>query len=255
VATTDVRPNALTVKMVGPEAVEVGREAKFLIDVTNDGPTPLTNVTASDTFEPGLSHTGGERSPLVRPIPLIQPGQTERFAVSFIVAEPGRHVHRLDVTADGGHAAGARGAVTGIAAATSPPQLSVRVNGPSSRRVGEIAPYIVELKNNGSAPASNIVLNVTWGQNLELTEAQKGHEDNIAQLTTRWRIGSLAPGEVQTRRLHCICLNPDDNGAPLRATVASDQTPLVANNLATVILPSGGGNGPKAATVSHEGRH
>ena len=107
VVQTEIRTNALVVKMVGPEAIEVGREAKFQIDVTNNGPTAVTNVTATDTFEPGLSHTGGERSPLVRPIPIIQPGQTERFAVSFIVAQPGRHCHRLDVTADGGHAAGA----------------------------------------------------------------------------------------------------------------------------------------------------
>ena len=36
---TNVRTNALVVKMTGPESVEVGREAKFLVDVTNTGPT------------------------------------------------------------------------------------------------------------------------------------------------------------------------------------------------------------------------
>src|SRR5262249_17281272 len=80
---TDVRANALVVRMTGPESVEVGREAKFLVDVTNTGQTALTNVTATDTFDPGLLHTGGERSPLVRPISVIQPGQTEKFAISF----------------------------------------------------------------------------------------------------------------------------------------------------------------------------
>ena len=110
---TNVRTNALVVKMTGPESVEVGREAKFLVDVTNTGPTAMTNVTATDTFEPGLSHSGGERSPLVKPIAIIQPGQTERFATSFIVAQPGRHCHRLDVMADGGQAAGAAGVCNG----------------------------------------------------------------------------------------------------------------------------------------------
>ena len=39
----------------------------------------------------------------------LAPGQTERFAVSFIVTQPGRQCHRLDVTADGGQAAAVRG--------------------------------------------------------------------------------------------------------------------------------------------------
>src|SRR5439155_1512074 len=168
VVQTEVCTNALVVKMAGPEAAEVGREARFLVDVTNNGPTAVTNVTATDTFEPGLSHAGGERSPLVRPIPIIQPGQTERFAISFIVAQPGRHCHRLDVTADGGHVAGARACVTGTASVASPPQLSVRVAGPPQRRGGEVATYSVEVKNNGAAPAMNVVLSVTWGTNLEL---------------------------------------------------------------------------------------
>lgn len=236
-ATTEVRTNALVVKMVGPESAEVGREARFLIDVTNNGPTAITNVTASDTFEPGLAHAGGERSPLVRQIPVIQPGQTERFAVAFIVVQPGRHCHRLDVTADGGHAAGARACVTGTAAVVSPPQLSVRVTGPQSRRMGEVAPYTVEVKNNGSGPAANLVLTVNWGVNLELTEASGGHEDNIPQMMTRWRIAQLAGGETQTRRLNFVCRAPDQQGAIVRATVASDQSAAVANQAVTVILP------------------
>src|SRR6185436_11926621 len=101
---TDVRRNALAVKMTGPETVEVGREAKFLINVTNTGDTPLAGVTATDTFDPGLSHAGGESSPLVRSsnVPLA-PGQTDRFAISFIVTQPGRQHHRLNIIADGGH--------------------------------------------------------------------------------------------------------------------------------------------------------
>lgn len=237
VATSEIRTNALAVKMVGPEAAEVGREARFEIDITNNGPSPLSNVTVSDTFEPGLAHTGGERSPLVRQLPIIQPGQTERMAISFNVLQPGRHCHRLDVTADGGHTAGARVCVTGTAAVVSPAQLSVRVSGPQTRRTGEIASYTVEVRNNGSAAASNVALTVTWGGNLELTEASRGHEDNIPQFTTRWRIPQIGGGETQTRQLNFACRTPDEQGAMVRATVASDQTGPVANQVATVIVP------------------
>jgi len=237
VVQTEVRTNALVVKMVGPEAAEVGREARFLVDVTNNGPTAVSNVTATDTFEPGLTHTGGERSPLVRPIPIIQPGQTERFAISFIVAQPGRHCHRLDVTADGGHAAGARACLTGTTAVVTPPQLSVQVTGPPTSRTGDVAPYSLEIKNTGSAPATNVVLTINWSPNLQLTEASSGHDDNISQLTTRWRIAQLAAGETQTRRLNFVCRAPDPQGAIVRTTAASDQTSAVMNQAATVILP------------------
>jgi len=91
------------------------------------------------------------------------------------------------------------------------------------------------LKNGGSAPATNVVLAITWGINLELREATSGHEDQIAQLTTNWRISQLAGGESVTRQLNCICLNPDEQGAVVRATVRSEQTAAVTDQVRTVI--------------------
>src|SRR5262249_60192006 len=86
-------------------------------------------------------------------------------------------------------------------------------------------------------------------QNPQLTEATSGHEDNIAQLTTRWRIGQIAAGEAQTRRLNFICRAPDPEGAIVRATVASDQTSAVMNQAATVISSAGAGlSQPQSAT-------
>ena len=168
---------------------------------------------------------------------MLQPNQTERFAVTFVVTQPGRQCHRLDVTADGGHAAGSRACITGTAPVVTPAQLSVRVNGPATARAGENALYAVEVKNNGSSPAVNVVLTVTWGINLQLLEASRGHEDNIPRLTTQWRIAQLAGGETITRQLNCQCLNADEQGAVVRAMVSSQQTAAVANQTATAILP------------------
>jgi uncharacterized repeat protein (TIGR01451 family) len=243
-ANTDVRTNALSVKMTGPDAVEVGREAKFLIEVTNIGSTPLTNVTASDTFDPGLSHTQGERSPLIRTLPPLAPNQTAKLAVSFNVTQPGRLCHRLDVTADGGHAAAARGCVTGIQPAQSPPQLSVHISGPTTRRKDDSAEYLVEIKNSGSLPASNVVLAVTWGINLQFQLATEGHEDDLAARTTRWRISQLPGGQSLSRKLVLKCFNADEQGSIVRATVTSQQTPALQDQIVTVITPP-----PAAATT------
>jgi uncharacterized repeat protein (TIGR01451 family) len=224
-ATTEVFANALSVKMTGPDAVEVGREAKFQIDVTNTGERALTNISATDTFDPGLSHLQGERSPLVRSIAQLGPGQTERFAVTFVVTRPGQQCHRLDVTADGGHAAAARGCVTGTQPAAPPPtpaRLSVRVTGPRTIAAGQIAEYFVDVSNTGTAAATNVAIGVQYGANLELKEATRGHQDYPRNRTTTWRIASLAGGESVRRQLNCVALNPDPR-ATVQASVTSDQ--------------------------------
>jgi uncharacterized repeat protein (TIGR01451 family) len=236
--TTDVRTNAVSVKMTGPEAIEVGREAKFLVEVTNIGQSLVTNITASDTFDPGLAHAGGERSPLVRTLAAsLPPGQSHRFELPFVVTQAGLQCHRLDVTADGGHAAAARACVTGIQPAVAPPQLSVRVNGPPNRQAGETAEYLVQLQNTGGTPASNVVITVTWGINLELDQATRDHEDDLPRRTTRWRISQLAGGQTISRQLIVRCLNADEQGAVVRATVTSQQTTAVSSQAATLIAP------------------
>jgi len=139
--------------------------------------------------------------------------------------------------------------VTGIAPVVTPPQLAVRVVGPPSRRAGEIAQYSIEVKNNGSAPAANVDLAVTWDSSFEVTEATRGHIDDLARSTTRWRIAQIAAGEKITRQLNCRCRNPNETGAGVRAIVSSEQTATVTNELVTVVVPMAAG-GPRATPVN-----
>jgi uncharacterized repeat protein (TIGR01451 family) len=240
-ATTRVMANALSVRMTGPEAVEVGREARFLVDITNIGTTTLTGLVASDTFDPGLAHTGGEPSPLRRAIEQpLAPGETAKISISLVVRQPGRHSHRLDVTADGGHVAGARAVVTGTqpaAPVVTPPRLSVRVSGPRTERAGQVGQYFVEVTNSGTAAATNVLIDVQYGVNLELVEASEGHVDDPRRLMTQWRIAQLAGGETVRRQVNCRCLNPDQAGALVQATVTSDRTAPQTGETRTIITP------------------
>jgi hypothetical protein len=105
------------------------------------------------------------------------------------------------------------------------------------------------VKNNGAAPAGNVDLAVTWGGSLEVTEASRGHIDDLSRSTTRWRIAHIAAGETVTRQLNCRCRVADENGAPLRASVSSEQTPTVTNQLVTVITP-GNAAAPRGVPVN-----
>jgi uncharacterized repeat protein (TIGR01451 family) len=234
-AATEVFHNALSVKMTGPETAVVGREAKFLIEVTNTGETPLTNVVATDTFEPGLRERHGAQSPAVKSLaPSLAPGETHRFALTFVVAEPGRHCHRLSVTADGGHTAATQGCLTATAPIATPPQLSVRVNGPRSVRPGEIADCTVEVVNGGTGPATNVVLLVHTAASLELDRATPGFDHDPARGVTEWRLARLAGGESLRRQLQFKAVAVDE-AALVRATVASEQTASVAGETAVRI--------------------
>ena len=229
-ATTRVFANALSVKMTGPEAVEVGREARFLVDITNTGSTTLTGLVATDTFGPGLSHVGGEPSPVRKAIVQpLGPGETAKIALAFIVTQPGRHTHRLDVRADGDHAAGARAVVTGTPATAPPPpvtpaRLDVRITGPRTLPAGQIAEYFVEVTNSGASAATNVAIEVLYGINLKLEAASGQFDEEPQRRTMRWRVPQIAAGATVRKQLNCLCLNADDEPAVVRATVTSDQT-------------------------------
>ncbi len=234
---TEVFANAISVKMTGPETAAVGTEAKFLIDVTNIGRTTLTNLVASDTFEAGLVERGGAQSPAVRAlVPALEPGQTHSFALTFVVAQAGRWSHRLDVSADGGHRGSARSFIIGTQPVLTPPQLSLKLSGPPSRRVGEVAEYTLEVQNTGAAPATNVVLALNWAPSLDFDRATNSREDQIERRTTLWRIPEVRGGQSVTKVLRCLCREADER-AEVRASVTSQQTAAVSQVATTRIVP------------------
>ncbi len=239
-ATTRIFANALSVKMSGPESVEVGREAKFLIDITNTGSTPLSAVVASDSFDPGLSHVGGGESPIRKALPKsLEPGQTEKIAISFLVTRPGRHAHRLDVTADGGHAAGARAVVTGIASAAppaTPAKLEVTMTGPKSLESGQIGEYFIEVANRGSQPAKGVRLDVQYGAEFEFDRASgAGRTDDLARRTTQWRVGDITGGQTIRKQLNLRSLAAANSAVVQAAATAENLTAPQTASAATKV--------------------
>jgi uncharacterized repeat protein (TIGR01451 family) len=194
-------------------------------------------LVASDAFDPGLAERSGAQSPATRMLaPQLGPGETFNFALTFVVTQPGRLSHRLEVRADGGHQASARAFIVGTQPVQTPPQLVLKLAGPPTRRAGEVAEYTVEVQNTGAAPAANVVLALTWGTSLDFHQATRGHEDDLARRTTQWRIPQLGGGQSATRQLQCIGKAADEQ-AEVRATVTSQQTAAVTHAVTTRILP------------------
>lgn len=230
---TRVFASALSVKMTGPETTEVGKEAQFKVEVTNTGRTPLANVTITDNFDPGLSHLDGEASPIVKTIETISPNETKRFAVTFRVAVAGKHCHRLDVTADGGHAAAARSCVTGVQPAAAAPQVSLRVVGPSKLETGKKGVVEFEIRNDSAAAINNVRLSVEHSASVEAVRASLG-PPNVGNKIT-WLIPRMMAGEAVLREIEFQGAAVDPRSL-VRATITSDQSAAQSKDLTLAVV-------------------
>ena len=237
---TRVFASALSVRMTGPESTEVGQTAQFQIELTNTSRTAMTNIRVRDTYDPGLTEASGKRSPLEFTIDQLQPGQTYPFAVTFTVNEPGKHSHRLDITADGGHAASARGSVTGVAAGTTPmprtqsAELVLNVTAPAQMTVGrQINPddpssftgaqrIKAEVTNNSSGVLTNVRVQLAVAASLLPLEASEGAQQT-EEGAVYWTVPQLRPGEKIAREV-LVGGAESDPQATISVTVVSDQT-------------------------------
>ena len=220
---TRIVASALSVVMTGPESVEVGGTAQFRVEVTNTSSAPLTNVTITDNFPPGLAHSERQPSPIVRTLGTLEPGQTGRFAVTFVVLQPGQHCHRLDVTADNTTGASTRGCVTGVAPAAAPPTLSLRMDGPSALEVDQAGSYTVDVSNTGSSKATSVIVRLEFSASLAPREATGGRLEQPGQPGLTWQLAEINPGETVRLRVNCQGLAADQR-AVVKATVQSRET-------------------------------
>lgn len=218
---TRVFQSALAIKMSGPDAVEVGKPAKYRIEITNTGDAPLSNVTISDVFDPGLRHLQGEASPIVKAIGELAPGETKPLGVSFIVSQPGRQRHRVSVTADGGHTAASSAAVTGLQSTAPPVQVEVLGYGPDRLRPGAEGQYKVEIRNTGTVAATNLRIVADFGASLEPTVATGGDRRESGQTFLAWNVPRLQAGETIVRQVNGVVIGRHES-AGVRFTVTGD---------------------------------
>ena len=231
--TTRVFATALSVKSTGPAKVDVGKEAQFKVEVTNTGRTPLTNVTITDNFDPGLTHTAGETSPIVKVLETIAPSETKRFAVTFRVDQPGKLCHRLDVVADGGHSAATTGCVEGVAAAVVAPKVSLLLSAASRLEVGKKDVANVEIQNGSSAPLTNLRLTVSYSPSLGALTATDGPTEDASGLN--WLIPRLLPGERVIKRIEFQGATADPK-AFVRARLTSDQAAVQTSEKTVAVV-------------------
>ncbi|MEI8375214.1 MAG: hypothetical protein WCJ35_20530 [Planctomycetota bacterium] len=162
----------LELKVMPETLAVVGSNVTFDIDLTNRGLVPATGVVIRDTFGDGLEHQ--QRSPIMRPVSDLAPGQSIQFGVTFRVTRPGELCHRVEATANDGARAATDSCITAIAAAVppaggSPPISPVAIPGRLDVRVdnlklnvpaGENQRFMIQVTNQGDYAENDVVVTV-----------------------------------------------------------------------------------------------
>lgn len=191
--TSVVQEPKLAIDVQAPEWQYLGEPINFTVAVTNVGEVP-TRKTLVKLQGPGFTDENNTRE-----IGVLAPGQTERLNVTLAAAG------EADVKLVAGATSLCAKAVTDQAVSQIRRLAALRlemIDNVDPVRVGENTVYTVQVKNQGSAPATNVALTAQLPKNFEFVTASG--DTKIAAEGQNLKFGvieSLAPGAIATWQL------------------------------------------------------
>ena len=219
---------SLATKIDGPGLRYLGREAEYTITIANDGAASTDNVRVMHKLPAGFDYvksTRGakfdENSRIVSWfVGRLDRGQSVDLGLVLNATKTGEFTHNVRATSDQG--------------VVSDTKVSTRIEGVSALalnvtdlddpvEVGKEAAYQIEIKNEGSAPATNVTLACELPQGTEFKTAKGPSRHAVAAGKILFQpIKSIAPGQTVTFQLQAAGLQPGMKR--MRATIASDAT-------------------------------
>ncbi len=198
----------LSVEISGPPQANVGSEVTFRITVTNRGQTPATKLTIKLRFDSGLEHKKAPgKNAIENDFPDLAPGASRAIGATLKVAKPGRLCQTVEVSGPGVAPGTAQNCITAVGGpapgSAAPAPVSIKVSGPEQRVVGETARFIIEVKNNGTAPLQNLKVVDSYDAALTPTLATKDYV--LEGVNLAWTVASLAPAGTATLVVDCTC--------------------------------------------------
>ena len=177
----------LTINISGPEDVEFGEVAQYLVTVRNPGTGTAENVTVK--LPEAL---GGDRDVLGD----IPPGEEEVFKVELLARTAGELSLIAKASADGDISASSDRLITVRRAI-----LGVTMEGPAMKFSGDVGTYNITMTNTGDATATKLMAAValpTGAKYISGIDSVTPIEDGI-----RWQVSPLEPGQTKTYKVNC----------------------------------------------------
>jgi len=233
----DVLAPSLKLAVAGPALRYVGRDARYTVNVKNDGEAITNNVRAvyvvPKSFEFIHASNGGAYDEAHRTITWflgsIDSGKTTELSVKLRPTELGEFAHVARATSEHGSPAESR-VSTKIEGAASLVLEVVDLDDPVE--VGRETAYEVRVRNDGSKEAQNVGLSIELPTSIQLIGV-KAPVDHLAEsgLLVFKSLPALPPGK--TAIFHITCKGKDEGNQRLRARLTSDsiQEPLTVEEL------------------------
>lgn len=232
-AAINVISPSLAVTADGPALRYKGRNAKFTVNVTNDGSVANNNVRVVQTVAEGFQFVsadrGGKYDPDLRTVSWfvgrMESDQSIALNCELSAVQLGDFTQKVTAASDAG--AKAETVVdTKVDGAASLTMELVDLDDPVE--IGVETAYEIKVKNTGSKAATNVTLKCELPEGVQLLSA-KGPTDAVAQRRTLTfkPLAELSPDQESVFRIHVKGLR--DGNERVKALVSSDSLtePLV----------------------------
>ena len=212
--TTSVTQPILAVQKTGPDRQYIGRPVTYQITVTNKSSVAARNAVIEDMIPDGVNAVRGTAGAkllgpkLVWELGTLEPGTSETVRISFTPTKAGTLINSATASAYCAEAVTStvRTTVTGI-----PAILMEVADVEDPIRVGERGTYVIRVKNQGSAPATNIRIACILEDYVRYVSSAGATAGSIEGQTIRFfPLGTLAPQADVAWRVVVEAVRPGD---------------------------------------------
>jgi uncharacterized repeat protein (TIGR01451 family) len=201
-----IAPN-LIASIDGPGLRYLGRQAVYTLSVTNDGSVPTDNVRVMHKLPEGFRFVSSDRgaqfdeanSLLNWFVGRLERGQAAQLQVTLEATEAGQFTHFVRATSENGAVSDSQ--VSTTVEAVSSLALELRdIDDPVE--LGTEAAYEIQVRNEGTAAASNVAIWCELPAGVEFTSATGPSEHRVEGGVVHFRpLVQLAAGESATFRV------------------------------------------------------
>ena len=215
--TFNVAEPKLAVNLVGPEQVQVGEPASYMVSISNPGTGIASNVQLEAVIPEGLEHSRGER--LLMDVGSLNPGETRQVRLALVAIAGGLQSIQVQARAESGLAQSAASDVTVIA-----PSLAVKLDGPGLRYLGRQATYTLHIHNDGAAGTDNVRLMHRVPDGFDFVSADRGARFDEKTRLVNWFLGRLEPGQSVDAHVTLVAQKAGSHQHLTRATSENGAT-------------------------------
>ena len=211
---TIVHAPRLTLDLVAPREIRVGRETQLRYIVRNEGDGVATDVMLRSDLPAGLQHPIG--NDLEYNIETLAPNDKREIVLDVIASEPGSHTSTAELIVSGANGATAEATVNIIGQ-----QIQVARRGPERRYVGRSAIYENILSNETAFEASQIRVVEYVPDGMKFERATHNGIHNPEDRTVTWTLNQLEAGDSKTLKVQLVAMKAGDQESSV--TVLEDE--------------------------------